>query len=190
MSQSIVHYNHPILHKKGDRIVAFDAALATASSDQPANTKARRGSKKSAAPVDPLIEPLHIRRHLANLKGRAPYGRQLLEKAFAEVMAGHDPKAKNGCLEETDAIKAYREGRPFEQQTNNHLLRHRLLILGRLLQDLIADPSYGAGDRSRFDGATIEVNRELRDWARSNGYEVSDRGRVPEEVRQAFEAAN
>ena len=32
--------------------------------------------------------------------------------------------------------------------------------------------------------------RELRDWARSNGYEVSDRGRVPEEVRQAFEAAN
>ena len=28
MSQSIVHYNHPILHKKGDRIVAFDAALA------------------------------------------------------------------------------------------------------------------------------------------------------------------
>jgi hypothetical protein len=32
--------------------------------------------------------------------------------------------------------------------------------------------------------------RELRDWARSNGYQVSDRGRVPEEVRQAFEAAN
>ena len=31
--------------------------------------------------------------------------------------------------------------------------------------------------------------RELRDWARSNGYEVSDRGRVPAEVREAFEAA-
>lgn len=31
--------------------------------------------------------------------------------------------------------------------------------------------------------------RELRDWARSNGYEVSDRGRVPSEVRDAFEAA-
>ena len=32
--------------------------------------------------------------------------------------------------------------------------------------------------------------RELRDWARSNGYEVSDRGRVPAEVREAFEAAH
>lgn len=31
---------------------------------------------------------------------------------------------------------------------------------------------------------------ELRDWARSNGFEVSDRGRVPAEVRDAFEAAH
>ena len=30
--------------------------------------------------------------------------------------------------------------------------------------------------------------RELRDWARSNGFEVSDRGRVPAEVREAFDA--
>jgi hypothetical protein len=32
--------------------------------------------------------------------------------------------------------------------------------------------------------------RELRDWARSNGFEVSDRGRVPAEVREAFDAAH
>lgn len=32
--------------------------------------------------------------------------------------------------------------------------------------------------------------RELRDWARSNGHQVSDRGRVPAEVREAFEAAH
>ena len=32
--------------------------------------------------------------------------------------------------------------------------------------------------------------RELRDWARSNRHEVSDRGRVPAEVRAAFEAAH
>jgi hypothetical protein len=31
--------------------------------------------------------------------------------------------------------------------------------------------------------------RELRDWARSNGFKVSDRGRVPSEVREAFDAA-
>ena len=32
--------------------------------------------------------------------------------------------------------------------------------------------------------------REIRDWARSNGYDVPDRGRVAAEVRQAFDAAH
>ncbi len=32
--------------------------------------------------------------------------------------------------------------------------------------------------------------REVRDWARSNGYDVPDRGRIPADVRAAFEAAN
>jgi nucleoid-associated protein Lsr2 len=33
-------------------------------------------------------------------------------------------------------------------------------------------------------------SKEIRDWARSNGYEVSDRGRVSAEIRQAFDAAH
>lgn len=32
--------------------------------------------------------------------------------------------------------------------------------------------------------------REIRDWARSNGYDVPDRGRVSADVREAFEKAN
>lgn len=32
--------------------------------------------------------------------------------------------------------------------------------------------------------------REVRDWARDNGWEVSDRGRVPAEVREAYDAAH
>ncbi len=32
--------------------------------------------------------------------------------------------------------------------------------------------------------------KEIRDWARSNGHKVSDRGRVSAEVRQAFDAAH
>lgn len=32
--------------------------------------------------------------------------------------------------------------------------------------------------------------REIRDWARSNGYDVPDRGRVSADVRQAFDAAH
>lgn len=30
----------------------------------------------------------------------------------------------------------------------------------------------------------------VREWARSNGYEVSDRGRIPADVMQAYTAAN
>jgi hypothetical protein len=32
--------------------------------------------------------------------------------------------------------------------------------------------------------------REVRDWARSNGFKVPDRGRIPAEVREAFDKAN
>lgn len=32
--------------------------------------------------------------------------------------------------------------------------------------------------------------REVRDWARSNGFKVPDRGRIPADVREAFDAAN
>lgn len=141
-------------------VAAFDAALAAVTTAAP---KAKSRSKKPAITNDPLTQPLHLGKAIAALKGRAPYARPLLARAFDEVMAGLDPKAKDRCLEEIDLVKAYREGRPFDQQTNNHLLRHRLLILGRLLRDLVADPAYGAGDATRFTRVTIEVNRELRD---------------------------
>ncbi|MFC6287956.1 Lsr2 family protein [Nocardioides sp. GCM10027113] len=32
--------------------------------------------------------------------------------------------------------------------------------------------------------------REVREWARENGYDVPDRGRVSAEVRQAYDAAH
>jgi hypothetical protein len=32
--------------------------------------------------------------------------------------------------------------------------------------------------------------RTVKEWARANGYEVSDRGRVPAHIREAFDAAN
>jgi CRISPR-associated endonuclease Csn1 len=148
------------LPKYGGDVTAFDDALASVSA---AASKPKSRSRKPTAPVEPLTQSLHLRKALAVLRGRAPYARPLLAQAFEEVMAGLDPKGKDGCLEETDRVKAYREGRPFDQQTNNHLLRHRLLILGRLLNDLIANPDYGADDARRFTRVTIEVNRELRD---------------------------
>lgn len=31
---------------------------------------------------------------------------------------------------------------------------------------------------------------EIRGWARENGYEVSERGRIPAEIREAYDAAH
>ena len=43
----------------------------------------------------------------------------------------------------------------------------------------------GAKRRSASSNA-----REIRDWARSNGHKVPDRGRIPASVREAYEAAH
>lgn len=49
-----------------------------------------------------------------------------------------------------------------------------------------------AGPARRGRGRTTVTNlgpsaREIRDWARGNGYDVPDRGRIPADVRTAFE---
>lgn len=44
--------------------------------------------------------------------------------------------------------------------------------------------------RARANSAVAHPAREIRDWGRSNGYEVPDRGRIPAEVREAFEAVH
>lgn len=43
------------------------------------------------------------------------------------------------------------------------------------------------GGRGRAAGPSPS---EIREWARENGYEVSDRGRVSAEIKSAYEAAN
>lgn len=45
-----------------------------------------------------------------------------------------------------------------------------------------------AGRKAAAAGGTSAA--EIREWARSNGYDVPERGRVSAEVRSAYEAAN
>jgi hypothetical protein len=50
------------------------------------------------------------------------------------------------------------------------------------------------GGRSRATGGGGRMDREqagaIRDWARKNGHAVSDRGRIPSSVVEAYEAAH
>jgi hypothetical protein len=47
----------------------------------------------------------------------------------------------------------------------------------------------GAG-RSTSSGADRDQLAKIRDWARANGYQVSDRGRISTAVQEAYHAAN
>jgi CRISPR-associated endonuclease Csn1 len=97
------------------------------------------------------------------LDQRAAFARHLLKEAFEEVMAGKHPKEEGGCLFITERMRQAQLQREIAQQTNNHLVRHRLLILERLLADIIKE--YAAGDKMRVARMTIEVNRDLREMS-------------------------
>lgn len=47
------------------------------------------------------------------------------------------------------------------------------------------------GKRSkRASSQTGPSARVIREWAKDNGYDVPDRGRIPADVREAFDSAN
>jgi len=109
-----------------------------------------------------LTQKLSAREAQAKLSGRAPYARHLLSKALDDVLAGKDPKASGGALEETGSVKERRSDLPLDAVTNNHLIRHRLQIMERLLKAIIADPAFGNGSPDRFTHVVIEVNRDMQ----------------------------
>ena len=47
-----------------------------------------------------------------------------------------------------------------------------------------------SGGRRAAGSANGPSAREVREWARANGWNLSDRGRVAAEVRQAYDAAH
>lgn len=50
-----------------------------------------------------------------------------------------------------------------------------------------ATPRGAAGSAS---GRSKEQTQAIRDWARNNGYDVSERGRIPSGILEAFESAH
>ena len=46
------------------------------------------------------------------------------------------------------------------------------------------------GRRPSSASTSMHSAREVRDWARGNGFKVTDRGRVAREVQEAFDAAH
>lgn len=135
---------------------SFDAAI-TRQLDK-ANTRGRKKDIPTTV-AEFVNQPLSIRK----LDQRAAFSRPMLKRAFEEVMAGKHPKEEGGCLFITEKMREAQLTREIAEQTNNHLVRHRLLILERLLADIVRE--YAAGDKTRVAKITIEVNRDLREMS-------------------------
>ncbi|MBK1881215.1 hypothetical protein JIN85_02245 [Luteolibacter pohnpeiensis] len=112
--------------------------------------------------------------------GRAPYARPVLKQVVEEVLEGFDPtkanratdpekgenKPANGVLYDlgipSSRVRQLQAERPIDQLTNNHLVRHRLLILERLLDDILAE---FCKDGKIPDQVVVEVARELKEFS-------------------------
>jgi hypothetical protein len=72
-----------------------------------------------------------------------------------------------------------------------HLEEFNNVMQGYIAASRRAD---GNGRRPRAASAASRPAREdlgaVREWARENGFEVSDRGRIPGEVRDAYDTAH
>ena len=110
-----------------------------------------------------LAELLHGKFYCEKLKGRAPYCRAKLAEAVQQVFhpaRPPHPLEKGGCLEQTETVKQAALEKPLDEQTNNHLVRHRLAILRRLFNHITEE--YAAGQKSRVARITVEAARDLQ----------------------------
>lgn len=137
-------------------------------------------------------EVLKERTFATKLSGRAAYSRKVMLQAVGEVMAGKHPKEPGGCLYITEDMRHRELNRKLDEQTNNHLIRHRLLILQRLLKDIVKE--YADGNKERVKQVTIEVNRDLREFSGKTakqikqdlGLRLSNHSHVAAELEKAF----
>lgn len=108
-----------------------------------------------------LNQDLDVEQNIAS--GRAPYSKKMLLEATKEVMAGKDPREAQGCLDAVALLSKEKLSIPVEKQTNNHLVRHRLIITERLYKEIIEE--FAGGDLSLIDSVVIETARDLREFS-------------------------
>lgn len=122
--------------------------------------------------------------------GRAPYTRSVMQQAAHEVLQGRDPRESGGVLYLGDALRSSQLARDLNRKTNNHLVRHRILILRRVLKDIINN--YANGDAARVSRITMEVNRDLQTFSgltakekeQDQGLRLSDFNQVVKRLRE------
>lgn len=60
--------------------------------------------------------------------------------------------------------------------------------LGEFIESAVKVGGSRASRSTATTASTVDL-ADVREWARANGYEVSDRGRIPKHVMEAYEEA-
>ncbi len=138
--------------------------------DGEARKTPRKTKKKPAPEARTRDQVLNEPHSLGPMNGRAAHSREVLEEVWKFVLSsdGH-PMDPGGPLFRSEAIRRAQLERAIDEQTNNHLVRHRLKLLERLHEDLLKE--YAGGDKSRVDRITIEVNRSLKELSGKSAQE-------------------
>lgn len=146
-----------LLDECGDARAAAEAVCEKYLDEQ--NTKKRKKD-------EPLTREAMMRSPLSvePAKGRAPHSRRVMREVVEFIFnADRHPAEEGGPLYRSEAICHAQLQRALDEQTNNHLVRHRLKILERLHTDLLKE--YAGDIRARITRINIEVNRDLREMS-------------------------
>ncbi len=157
--------------------------------------KAPRKPRKGEAPVERTRDGALDERHtLPPANGRAAHSREVMDDVWEFVLnTDKHPMDPDGPLFRSEAIRQAQLERAIDEQTNNHLVRHRLKILERLHEDLVKE--YVAGDKERIGRITIEVNRNLKEMsgktaqeqAKEQGQQTAQFRNVEKRLTAAYE---
>ncbi len=132
------------------------------------------GKRKSRGKDEPppTLEQVLAKDIIASpAKGRAPFARGVMQAVYDYVLSHTEhPAEDGGPLFRSEAIRQAQLDRAIDEQTNNHLVRHRLRILDRLHRDLVKD--YAAGDAGRISRCIIEVASELGSFGGKTNKEI------------------
>ena len=118
--------------------------------------------------------------------GRAPYAKEVMAEAVRSVYNGKDPREKGGILYRDCTKEDVLDEQDIDTETNNHLIRHRVKILLRLLKDIVHD--YAENNPAKIAQITIEVARDIKDLSGMTNKEIESDLR--DRVRQHLKATD
>lgn len=161
-----------------------DAVLKASQTAHAASQKRSRNKELLVSFEDFIAQPLAPKR----ITGRAPYARPVLKQVIAEILDGHHPRKANKAVDPENGEEKLQNGilydlgisgsrvrqlqaeRPIDQLTNNHLVRHRMLILDRLVDDIVAE---FCNDGAEVGQIVVEVARELKEFSGMTAKQIS-----------------